>query len=103
MVRAREAAALASASLNIEPTREDSLANGFTRVDALTLLDAHPDKKILLVGHEPSFSQVVYDFTGARIDFKKGGVVGITPRRGAAELNVLLRPRELEAMAQALR
>jgi phosphohistidine phosphatase len=102
-VRAWETAALACASLNIEPTREDSLANGFTRVDALTLLDAHPDKKILLVGHEPSFSQVVYDFTGARIDFKKGGVVGITPRRGAAELNVLLRPRELEAMAQALR
>src|SRR5437870_4480628 len=52
-VRAWETAKLACASLNIEPVREDSLANGFNRVDALTLLDAHPDKKILIVGHEP--------------------------------------------------
>jgi phosphohistidine phosphatase len=102
-VRAWETAVLACQSLNIEPIREDSLANGFNRVDALTLLDAHPDKKILIVGHEPSFSRVVYDLTGARIDFKKGGVAGITPRRTSGELNVLLRPRELEAIAQALR
>src|SRR4051812_36758194 len=102
-VRAWETATLACESLNIEPVREDSLTEGFSRVDALALLDAHPEKKILIVGHEPSFSQVVYDFTGARVDFKKGGIAGITPRRGAAELNVLLRPRELEVMAQALR
>jgi phosphohistidine phosphatase len=101
-VRAWETAVLACESLNIEPVREDSLANGFNRVDALALLEAHPGKKILIVGHEPTFSQVVYDFTGARIDFKKGGIAAITPRRGAAELNVLLRPRELEALARSL-
>src|SRR3954447_20791860 len=102
-VRAWETATLACASLNIEPIREDSLANGFSRVDALALLEAHPDKKILVVGHEPSFSQVVHDFTGARVDFKKGGVAAIAARRSAGELLVLLRPRELEAIAQALR
>ena len=101
-VRAWETAELACASLNIEPIREDSLADGFSRVDALALLDAHPEKKILVVGHEPSFSQVVYDFTSARIDFKKGGLAGINARRSAAELLVLLRPREIEAIAQAL-
>src|SRR3954467_10986529 len=101
-VRAWETATLACASLNIEPVREDSLANGFSRVDALALLDAHPDKKILVVGHEPAFSQVVYDFTGARIDFKKGGLAGINPRRTAGELLVLLRPRELEAIARSI-
>src|SRR3954454_16036315 len=101
-VRAWETAELACASLNIEPIAEDSLANGFTRVDALALLEAHGDAKVLVVGHEPSFSQVVHDFTGARVDFKKGGVAAINARRSAGELIALLRPRELEAIAQSL-
>src|SRR4051794_37764888 len=102
-LRAWETAGLACQSLNIKPIREESLANGFSRSDASALLEAHPDKKILIVGHEPSFSQVVYDFTGARVDFKKGGVAAINAKRGAPGLIALLRPRELEAIAQALR
>src|SRR3954447_15676618 len=101
-VRAWETAVLACASLNIEPIREEALANGFSRTDALALLDAHPDKKILVVGHEPTFSQVVHDFTGARVDFKKGGVAALHGRRGAGDLLVLLRPRELEAIAASI-
>ena len=77
-MRALETAELACERLNIEPIVETSLADGFSRVDALALLDAHDDDaKVLVVGHEPSFSQVVYDFTGARVDFKKGGVAAI--------------------------
>ena len=102
-VRARETAEAACAHLNIEPIHEAALANGFTRVDALTLLDAHADDAhVLVVGHEPSFSQVVYDFTGARVDFKKGGVAALRASRTAGELIVLTRPKELEALAQAL-
>ena len=102
-VRARETAELACTHLNIEPVLEDSLANGFNRVDALTLLDAHDvDAHILVVGHEPTFSQVVYDFTGGRVDFKKGGIAAINARRTSAQLLVLLRPRELEAIASSL-
>ncbi|HEY6886941.1 MAG TPA: histidine phosphatase family protein [Solirubrobacter sp.] len=102
-VRARETAELACAHLSIEPIHEDSLANGFSRVDALTLLDAHlDDAHVLMVGHEPSFSQVVYDFTGARVDFKKGGVAALRASRAAGELIVLTRPKELEALARAL-
>src|SRR3954454_5831175 len=66
-VRAWETAELACASLNIEPTVESSLTNGFSRVGAPALLEPHPDAKVLLVGREPSFSQVVHDFTGARV------------------------------------
>ena len=102
-VRARETAELACQSLNIEPIVESSLADGFSRVDALALLDAHDeDARVLVVGHEPSFSQVVYDFTGARVDFKKGGVAGLRASRSAGELLVLQRPKELEALATAL-
>jgi phosphohistidine phosphatase len=54
-----------------------------------------------MVGHNPSFAQVVHDLTGARVDMKKGGVAAIRLASGPAELLVLLRPKELEAMALA--
>jgi phosphohistidine phosphatase len=96
-LRAVETAQLACRSLNIEPTEEVSIAGRFSRDDVVELLHAHDgEARILIVGHEPTFSQVVHDFTGARIDFKKGGVAGF---RASGELLVLLRPRELEAIA----
>ena len=77
------------------------LADGFDRDDALELLMRHDgDARVLVAGHEPSFSQVVYDLTGARIDFKKGGVAAVRVERAGGELLVLLRPRELESLAR---
>jgi phosphohistidine phosphatase len=102
-VRARETAELACRHLNIEPVEEITLANGFNRVDALTLLDAHgAEAKVLIVGHEPTFSQVVYDFTGARVDFKKGGLAALRASRTSGQLILLTRPKELETLAEAL-
>ena len=102
-VRARETAQLACAALNIEPEDAPSLADGFSREDALELLLAHEaDSRVLVVGHEPSFSQVVHDLTGGRVDFKKGGVAAVRVERGSGELLVLMRPRELEALARSL-
>src|SRR3954470_22715256 len=95
-VRAWETATLACAALGLEPIAEHSLADGFARSDAAALLRAHAGETILIVGHEPTFSQVVHDFTGARIDFKKGGLAAF---RTSGELLLLLRPRELEAIA----
>ena len=54
---------------------------------------------MLVVGHEPSFSQVVSDLTGGRIDFKKGAVVAIRLDGSRGELILMLRPRELESLA----
>jgi phosphohistidine phosphatase len=99
-VRAWETAELACEHLNVEPIADTSLANGFSRVDALALLEAHGDNaRVLVVGHEPSFSQVVYDFTGGRVDFKKGGIAALRAARTVGELLVLLRPKEIEAQA----
>jgi phosphohistidine phosphatase len=99
-VRARDTARLACRALNIEPIEEESLADGFSRDDALELLLRHgADARVLVVGHEPSFSQVVCDFTGGRIDFKKGGVAAVRAERASGELLALLRPRELESLA----
>ncbi len=54
---------------------------------------------MLVVGHDPSFTQVVYDLTGGRIDFKKGSVAAIRLRGREGELIAFLRPRELESLA----
>lgn len=100
-VRARDTAALACAALNAEPEEVAALAGGFDADDARELLLAHePGDDVLIVGHEPDFSQLVHDLTGASIDMKKGGVAVVAlEQRGSGELLVLLRPRELEALA----
>jgi phosphohistidine phosphatase len=101
-VRARDTARLACRALNIEPEDEDSLTDGFDREDALELLYRHgADARVLVVGHDPSFSQVVLDLTGARVDFKKGGVAVVRTERTGGELLALLRPRELESLARS--
>ena len=96
-VRARDTARLACEALGCEPMDHAPLSQGFTASAALELL--HTDERILVVGHEPDFSQVVHDLTGGRIDMKKGGVAGVRLDGARGELIVLLRPRELERLA----
>jgi phosphohistidine phosphatase len=99
-LRALDTAKLACRALNIEPIVHDPVAGGFDRDDAQELLRAHGgDARVLVVGHEPDFSQVVHDFTGGTVDFKKGGVAAVRESGGGGELILMLRPRELESLA----
>src|SRR5215212_4864493 len=96
-LRARDTARLACEALNIEPQEVEAVGDGFDRDAALDLLHAHEDDdRVLVVGHEPDFSQVVHDLTGGRIDFKKGGIAAVRLDGTRGELIVVLRPRELE-------
>jgi phosphohistidine phosphatase len=99
-VRARDTAALAAQAGDLPaPSLHDEIV-GLDRAAALALAAAAggTDGHVLLVGHEPDFSQVVHDLTGTRADVKKGGVVGVR-LEAPGELLVLLRPRELAAIA----
>jgi phosphohistidine phosphatase len=99
-VRALDTARLAAESLNVRPEVESVLAEGFDASDALELLGRHDaDARVLVVGHNPSFAQVVHDLTSGRIDFKKGAIAAVRLRGRQGELLVLLRPRELESIA----
>jgi phosphohistidine phosphatase len=90
-VRARDTAALACEELRAEYTVDKRLAGG--RFDAFEL--AAGLGEVLLVGHEPDFSDVIAELTGAHVDMKKGGLAGIEDR----ELRVLLRPKETKLIA----
>ena len=52
---------------------------------------------VMLVGHDPSFSLLLHDLTGAQSRMKKGGLAGVWK----GELVTLLRPSELSAIAKA--
>jgi phosphohistidine phosphatase len=99
-VRARDTAVFAAEALGVEPIEHAALAGGFDARQALELAlsDEEGDGRVLVVGHEPDFSQVVGDLTGARIDMKKGGIAGVRLDGGRGELIVLLRPRDLVTM-----
>jgi phosphohistidine phosphatase len=95
--RALETAQLACAALGVEPVEHAALAEGFDAREAIALLHAAgADQRVLVVGHEPDFSQVVHDLAGARIDLKKGGVAALRVDGAGGELVALLRPRELD-------
>ena len=96
-MRARDTAVLACEAVGVEPIDHAALFAGFDVADALELLAAAgPDQRVLVVGHEPDFSQVVHDLTGGRIDLKKGAIAAVRLDGTRGELIVLLRPRELE-------
>jgi phosphohistidine phosphatase len=89
------------------------LEGGFDAQQALAAMARlSPDARLLAVGHEPDFSGVVEELTGARIDLKKAGlaVVRLASAPAAAgpsepsaaaggELVLLLRPAELALIA----
>ena len=100
LVRAARTAALACEQLNVTPEEHEAIAQGFDVDTVRELLARHEDgERVLMVGHNPSFEQVVLDATGARIDFKKGGVAALRMSGARGELLALLRPRELESLA----
>jgi phosphohistidine phosphatase len=89
------------------------LEGGFDVRQALAVMArVGPDARVLAVGHEPDFSDVVEELTGACIDLKKAGlaVVRLASAPGAddasgtsvvaaGELILLLRPVELALIA----
>jgi phosphohistidine phosphatase len=103
-VRALDTAWLAVEALGGDEVVIDrSLSRGFDLDDALTLAAAAgDDKRVLFVGHNPDFVQVLHDLTGGDVDMKKGAIAGVRRRgRRHGELLVLLRPREISLIAAA--
>jgi len=99
-VRALDTARLACDAIGGEPVTHAALGGGFDTGDVRELvLATGPDKRLLLVGHNPDFEQVVHDLTGASIDLKKGGIAAVRMDGRGGLLIALLRPREIARIA----
>ena len=62
-------------------------------------LEAQPDGRVLLVGHEPDLSGTVAELTGGVVALKKGGLAVVRLEGLGGELSLLLRPRDLALIA----
>ncbi len=91
--RALETAELACEPLGLEVRLSPELAGA--PFDALELTAGH--ESALLVGHDPSISLCLHDLTGVQARMSKGGLAAVNK----GELIVLLRPKELSAIALA--
>jgi phosphohistidine phosphatase len=91
-LRSAETARLACEALGVEPEEAGELRGG--GFDALEL--AAGRSEVLLVGHEPDFSNEVARLTGARAKLKKGGLAVVDCNR----LVALLRPDDLRAIGK---
>jgi phosphohistidine phosphatase len=89
--RAVETARIACEALQVEPAPADELRGG--PFDANGISAGWGD--VLLVGHEPDFSNEVARLTGARVKLRKGGLA-IVDR---STLLALMRPKDLAAVA----
>ena len=95
-VRALDTARLACEALGCETIVDERLSSGFDVHDALELAAAAGEnKRVLFVGHNPDFVEIVGDLTGATIELKKGGLAAVRRQGNRGELIVLLRPREI--------
>lgn len=90
-LRALQTAELACGFLGVEVEVERRLSG--QPVDVEELMAGRGE--IMLVGHDPSFTLLVHDLTGAQARMKKGGVAAIAK----GELVTLLRPTDLSAIA----
>jgi phosphohistidine phosphatase len=91
-VRAVEMAELACGPFGLEVETTDVLAGG--DFDPLELAAGRGD--VLLVGHEPDFSNAIARLTGAKVEMKKGGLACVD----GSTLIALLRPDQLALIAR---
>ena len=90
-VRATQTAGIASEPLEIDVEICEALSGGPFDANELTAARG----AVLLVGHEPDFSNEVARMTGARVKLKKGGLAAVD----GAVLKALLRPADLLAIS----
>jgi phosphohistidine phosphatase len=90
-VRAADTAKLACEALDLEPEITEELRGG--SFDSAALAAGRGD--VLLVGHEPDFSNEVARLAGAKVKLRKGGLAIVD----GGVLVGLMRPKDLVAIA----
>lgn len=101
--RAQETAAVLGEALEMVAEVDQLLAPGATFDDIVELLHRVPgDAHVMLVGHQPDLSYLIYQATGARVSMQPGSLAVVElpvlrPNRG--ELRALFAPDAMVQMA----
>lgn len=99
-VRARQTAEIIASVLNQPVEIREELDFDFSLASLPSFLNGmEANAEIMLVGHNPSMSEVVSELTGAQIDMKKGGLARIDLMSASTgELIWLIAPKVFDAI-----
>ena len=93
--RALQTAEIATDYLKAKLRKDELLAPGFGMSELRTVLKRHHAKVLMLVGHEPDFTNVISGLTGASVKLSKAGValVEVDPESEEGRLLWLFPPK----------
>jgi phosphohistidine phosphatase len=74
LIRARQTADIVADRFKLHVREEEQLAGGFAVSDLKQLIQKYPVENLMVVGHEPNFTEVICTLTGANCKMSKGGV-----------------------------
>jgi phosphohistidine phosphatase len=72
--RAAQTAEIAAKHLKVKCRKDKFLRPGFGRDELERLLRKYPEESLMVVGHEPDFSEVISKLTGASLKLPKAGI-----------------------------
>jgi phosphohistidine phosphatase len=72
--RASQTAEIAADHLEVKFREDELLEPGFGRAELERLLKKYAGQELMIVGHEPDFTEVISELTGASLKLSKGGV-----------------------------
>lgn len=93
--RAAQTAEIVAEFLNAKLRKDEALSPGFGMKELQTVLKRHRAKVLMVVGHEPDFTNVICGLTGATLKLSKGGValVDVDPEPQEGKLVWLFPPK----------
>jgi len=72
--RASQTAKIVADKLKLKVREDSVLKPGFDISGLRHLIEKYPEQTLMVVGHEPDFTDVISDLTGARLKLSKAGL-----------------------------
>jgi phosphohistidine phosphatase len=93
--RASQTAEIAAEQLKTKLRHDEALEPGFGMNELRTVLKRHRSTVLMLVGHEPDFTTVISELTGASLKLSKAGValLDVDPESEEGKLLWLFPPK----------
>lgn len=97
LTRAAQTARIVGEKLKIQIYEDQILAPGFEMANLKPRLETERERALMIVGHEPDFSEAVQALTGGAIKLSKAGIalVRFEPAAMKGKLVWLVSPREI--------